>query len=279
MTTLRAALAAGAARLSAAGIAGGARDARALLAEVIGVPAGRLSITEDRELSADESKQFQMFLERRSHHEPVARILARRLFWGREFAVSPATLDPRPETETLIAAALELGPVARLADLGTGTGIIAVTLLAEWPGARALATDIDPACLSVAAANAARHGVGGRLDCIRSDWLSDVAGRFDLIASNPPYIAAAEMPGLAPDVARYDPRAALTDGGDGLTAYRRISEAAPGHLAPGGAVMVEIGPTQAEAVSALFRAAGLVDVDTRTDLDGRDRVVMARMPG
>jgi len=278
MTALRAALATGAARLAAEGIDGAVRDARALLAEATGVPAGRLLIAPDRELTSDEIEQYQMFLERRSSKEPVARILARRMFWGRDFQVAPETLDPRPETETLIAAALDLGPVARFADLGTGTGIIAITLLAEWPEATALATDIDPACLKVAAANADRHGVAARLDCRASDWFSDVTGRFALILSNPPYIAADEMAGLAPEVALHDPRGALTDGADGLTAYRRIAEAAPRHLDPGGTLMVEIGPTQGSDVSALFRAAGLIDIGTLPDLDGRDRVVMARMP-
>ncbi len=278
MTTLRAALAAGASRLAAEGVDGAARDARALLAEATGMPAGRLLIAPDRDLTSDEIEQYQLFLDRRSGNEPVARILARRMFWGRDFAVSSDTLDPRPETETLIAAALDLGPVARFADLGTGTGIIAVTLLAEWPEATALATDIDPACLKVAAANADRHGVAARLECRASDWFSDVTGRFALILSNPPYIAADEMPGLAPEVTLHDPRGALTDGADGLTAYRRIAEAAPRHLDPGGTLMVEIGPSQGADVSELFGAAGLIDIEILPDLDGRARVVMARMP-
>ena len=279
MTTLRAALAAGVARLAAAGIDGAPRDARVLLAEAIGLPAGRLLIEPDRKLERNENEQYQNFMTRRSSHEPVARILSRRVFWGREFSVSPETLDPRPETETLIAAALDLGPVHRFADLGTGTGIIAVTLLGEWPKATALATDIDPACLSVAAANAARHGVADRLDGLASDWFSHITGRFPLILSNPPYIAADEMPGLTPEVIRHDPHRALTDGADGLTAYRRIAEGAPRHLEPGGILMVEIGPTQAEDVATLLRAAGLIDPAVLRDLDGRDRVVMARMPG
>jgi release factor glutamine methyltransferase len=278
MTTLRAALAAGSAWLTSEGIDGGPRDARVLLAEAIGVPVGRLSIEPDRDLLPDEIERYQMFLDRRSCNEPVARILSRRKFWGREFCVASETLDPRPETETLIAAALELGPVTRFADLGTGTGIIAVTLLAEWPEATALAIDIDLACLSVAAANAARHGVAERLDCATSDWFGDVVGRFALIVSNPPYIAAHEMAALAPDVTRHDPHHALTDGADGLTAYRHITMAAPHHLEPGGTVMVEIGPTQGTAVSRLFRAAGLINLRILPDLDRRDRVVMAQMP-
>jgi release factor glutamine methyltransferase len=278
MTTLRAALAAGAARLAAAGIDGAPRDARVLLAEVIGVSAGRLSIAPDLDLTLDEIERYQAFLMRRSSHEPVARILSRRLFWGREFRVARETLDPRPETETLIAAALELGPVTRFADLGTGTGIIAVTLLAEWPGATALATDIDRACLSVATANAARHGVADRLDCALSDWFGDIGGRFALILSNPPYIGAREMADLAPEVAQHDPHHALTDGADGLTAYRHIAEGAPHHLEPGGILMVEIGPSQGADVSGFFQEVGLVNLRVLPDLDGRDRVVTAQMP-
>jgi len=279
MTTLRAALAAGAARLAEVGIDGAARDARALLAEATGMPAGRLLIEPDRDLAPSEIVQYQLFLDRRSSNEPVARILARRMFWGRDFQVSPETLDPRPETETLIAAALDLGPVDRFADLGTGTGIIAVTLLAEWPEATALATDIDPACLRVAAANADRHGAGDRLDCLASDWLSEVTGRYALILSNPPYIGADEMAGLAADVAGYDPHLALTDGADGLAAYRRIARGVGPHLLPAGRLMVEIGPTQGGDVADIFHAAGLRDITVLPDLDGRDRVVVARMLG
>ena len=277
MTTLRAALVAGARALSE--IDGGARDARALLAEAVGLPAGRLSLEPDRVLSDDEMARFQSFLARRSHNEPVARILARRVFWGRDFTVSPATLDPRPETETLIAAALQLGPVPRLLDLGTGTGILAVTLLAEWPEAQGVASDLDPACLKTASENAARHGVSDRLTLIRSDWFAEVTGPFPLIVSNPPYIAAEEMADLAPEVANHDPHMALTDGADGLTAYRQIAAGAAAHLTPGGTLMVEIGPTQGQQVARLFTEAGLETPEIRPDLDGRDRVVIARNPG
>lgn len=278
MTTLRMALRDGTAQLAAAGIAGAPRDARLLLAETIGVPSARMSIAPDRDLSGDELKHYQSLIGRRCGNEPVARILARRQFWGREFHVTRDTLDPRPETETLIAAALDLGPAGCFADLGTGTGIIAVTLLAEWPDATALATDIDPACLTVAAANAARHGVASRLSSLVSDWYSQVTGRFPLIVSNPPYIAAHELAGLAPEVANHDPRHALTDEHDGLTAYRSIAAGAARHLTPGGVLMVEIGPTQGAEVSGIFQAAGLVAPGLRQDLDGRDRVVTARQP-
>jgi release factor glutamine methyltransferase len=277
MTTLRAALAQGARALSE--IDGGTRDARLLLAAALGLPVGRLSLEPDRVVSEGEMLRFQEFLDRRSRHEPVARILARRVFWGREFIVSPATLDPRPETETLIAAALEVGPLPRLLDLGTGTGILAVTLLAEWPEARGVASDLDPACLEAATENAARHDVAERLTLTRSDWFAEITGPFRLIVSNPPYIAAQEMAGLSPEVANHDPHLALTDGADGLTAYRRIAAGAAAHLTPGGTLMVEIGPTQGPQVARLFTEAGLENPEIRPDLDGRDRVVIARNPG
>jgi release factor glutamine methyltransferase len=275
--TVTEALALGAARLRAAGIEGAARDARRLLAGAMGVAAGRLGAMGPEAVPAAAERRFGEMLEARAARRPVARILGRRAFWGRDFAVTDAVLDPRPETEVLLAAALE-EPARRLLDLGTGSGILAVSLLAEWPGARGVATDISAAALEVARRNAAAHGVAGRLELLESDWFARVAGRFDLIVSNPPYIAAAELPALAPEVRRHDPPEALSPGGDGLGAYRAIAAGARGHLRPGGRLLVEIGPAQAAAVAALFSAAGLEGVAVRPDLDGRERVVMAKAP-
>ncbi len=275
--TVAEALARGAARLRAAGIEGAARDARRLLADAMGVAAGRLGAMGPETVPAAAARRFDQMLEARAARRPVARILGRRAFWGRDFAVTDAVLDPRPETESLLAAALE-EPARRLLDLGTGSGILAVSLLAEWPAARAVATDISAAALEVARRNAAAHGVADRLELLESDWFARVAGRFDLIVSNPPYIAAAELPALAPEVRLHDPPGALSPGGDGLGAYRAIAAGARGHLRPGGRLLVEIGPAQAAAVAALFSAAGLEDPGLRTDLDGRDRVVAARAP-
>jgi release factor glutamine methyltransferase len=200
-----------------------------------------------------------------------------RAFWGREFRVTRDVLDPRPETETLVALALA-EPFARVLDLGTGSGCILVTLLAERPGARGVGTDISPEALLIAGENAARHGVEERVVLTPSDWFADIGGRYDLIVSNPPYIAEGEMAGLAPEVRDFEPRGALTDEGDGLGAYRVLAAGAPGHLAPGGRLLVEIGPTQGAAVSRLFAEAGLERVAVHPDLDGRDRVVAARRP-
>jgi len=273
--TLRDAVATAARRLTAAGVNGAGGDARALVAEAAGVARDRLSLHMGDEMGAAAQGRLDMMLARRVAREPVARILGRREFWGRSFAVTPDVLDPRPETECLIELALAGPAPARLLDLGTGSGCIAVTLLAEWPGATGVATDLSAPALAVAGENAARHGVASRLALLRSDWVSEVSGRFDLVVSNPPYIAEAEIAGLAPEVRGHDPPAALSDGGDGLAAYRALAGGVLRHLAPGGRLLVEIGAAQGVQVARLFAAAGLADVHIRPDLDGRDRVVSA----
>ncbi|TFL17880.1 peptide chain release factor N(5)-glutamine methyltransferase [Jannaschia formosa] len=213
---------------------------------------------------------------RRAAREPVSHILGRRAFWAHEFEVTPDVLDPRPETETLVEAALE-GELTTVLDLGTGSGCILLSLLAARPEAQGLGTDISEAALAVARRNAEALGLAARATFRRADWLSGIDGAFDLIVSNPPYIAAAEMAGLSPEVLR-EPHAALTPGGDGLDAYRVIARDAPARLAPGGRLMVEIGPTQADPVQDLFRQAGLADLRVQTDLDGRNRVVCGKIP-
>ena len=184
-------------------------------------------------------------------------------------------LDPRPETEILVAAALEL-EWDRVLDLGTGSGAILISLLAARATSTGLGTDLSEAALAVARENAAF--LGPRADFIESDWFSAVVGRFDLVVSNPPYIARDEIAGLAPEVRDWEPRLALTDDGDGLGAYRVICADAPAHLVPGGHLMVEIGPQQGQAVMALMRDAGLVETRILPDLDGRDRVICGRLP-
>lgn len=164
-------------------------------------------------------------------------------------------------------------------DLGVGSGCILITLLAERSSATGLGVDLSEAACLQASANAVAHGVQDRAEIQRSDWFENIGGHFDLIVSNPPYIALDEMDGLSPEVREHEPRLALTDEADGLDAYRRIAAGAPDHLVPGGRLLVEIGPTQAQAVGALFDAAGLADIRVVPDLDGRDRVVGARMPG
>jgi release factor glutamine methyltransferase len=203
----------------------------------------------------------------------VAQIVGRRVFWGREFVVSGAVLDPRPETETLISRTLAGPAPVSILDLGTGSGAILVTLLAEFPRARGVGTDVDAAALAVAAENAARLGVGSRTAFRLADWTDGIAERFDLVVSNPPYIAEAVLARLAPDVRDWEPRHALTPGPTGLESYARIAGGLAGVLAPGGRALFEIGADQGTAVSALLRDAGFGGACIHRDLDGRDRVV------
>ncbi len=265
----------GAARLAQAGVPGAAEDARLLLAHALDLPRHHLAAALAAPLPPEALRRFDATLAARAARQPVSQILGRRAFWRHEFRVTRDTLDPRPETETLVEAAL-VGPFASVLDLGAGTGAILISLLAERPGARGLGTDISAAALEVARENA--RAVGVCADFLESDWFASVTGQFDLIVSNPPYIALDEMAQLAPEVREWEPRQALTDGADGLSAYRAIAAGAPAHLSPGGRLMVEIGPTQGAAVAALMRAAGLAEPRILPDLDGRDRVVAARKP-
>ena len=274
----QAALVAATRRLAAAGVDGAAGDARALLAAAMDVPRDRLTLHLGDDLDAAVAARLNAMIARRLARMPVAKIIGRRAFWGRDFAVTADVLDPRPETECLIAEALRGPAPARLLDLGTGSGIIAVTLLAEWPGAWGLATDISAAALEVAGRNAGRHGVGARLGLCRSDWFARVTGGFDLIVSNPPYIAANEMPCLSAEVRDHDPEDALTDGADGLSAYRAIAAGAGAHLRPGGRVLLEIGWQQGAQVRDILSRAGFAEVASLPDLDGRDRVVVGTWP-
>jgi release factor glutamine methyltransferase len=224
-------------------------------------------------------------IDRRLKREPVSRIIGTREFYGRLYDIGPEGLDPRPETETLIEAALALidrrrwrDQSLKLLDLGTGTGCILITMLAELPRATGIGTDLSPSALALAAANAMRLGVGSRAAFVAADWLDGIGGKYDLVLSNPPYLASGEIAGLAQEVAAYDPMLALDGGPDGLDAYRRIAARAPAVLAEGGRLLVEIGASQAAQVSGIVRAAGLkLDQDQAIgrDLAGRPRTVAA----
>lgn len=270
------ALRAAASRLAGAGVTDAAGDARALLAHALDLPRHHLTAALAVPLPPEALRRFDAALRARAARQPVSQILGRRAFWKHEFRVTRDTLDPRPETEALVEAALA-ERFASVLDLGTGTGAILISLLADRAGARGTGTDISAAALQVARDNADRIGVSAKL--LESDWFSAVTGSFDLIVSNPPYIALSEMAGLAPEVRDWEPRGALTDGGDGLAAYRAIAAGAPLHLTPRGRLMVEIGPTQGRDVAGLMAAAGLQAPQILPDLDGRDRVVWARNPG
>ena len=271
------ALAAASARLRAAGVDDPARDARLLLAHAASIDASRVTLIAPEDIAPEVEERFDRLVSLRAIRVPVSQLIGQRAFYGRDFKVSRDVLDPRPETETLIGLALG-EPFARVLDLGTGSGCILVSLLAERPGATGLGVDLSPAACALAAENAARHGIGGRARFAVSNWFDGIDGRFDLVVANPPYIALSEMAGLADEVRRHEPELALTDGGDGLGAYRAIAGGLAGHLAPGGRVLLEIGPTQGAAVSALLVAAGLGSIRLHPDLDGRDRVVAARAP-
>ena len=261
-------------RLRAGGIADPARDARLLLAHAMAVPSDRLTLHLTDTLSPTVTAQFASLIAARLTQQPIAQIIGYRLFWGRRFHVTKDVLDPRPETETLISEALK-SPAKTVLDLGTGSGAILLTLLAEWPIAQGTGTDISPAALAVAQGNAQGLGLSNRASFALSNWFTTLTDRYDLITSNPPYIAADEMPHLSPEVRDHEPHIALTPGGDGLDAYRAIAAGAAAHLTAKGRLIVEIGPTQGRAVCAMFTAAGLSGATVRQDLDGRDRVVSA----
>ena len=263
-------LAAAEARLRDAGLDDPRFEAGAIAAAAQGGRA-RYPMPPGEVIGPDLLARLDDMLAARAARQPLSQITGRRDFWKHEFRVTRDTLDPRPDTEALVAAALEL-PWNSVLDLGTGTGAILISLLAERPGARGLGTDISDAALAVARDNAARIGV--RADFARADWFDGVTGRFDLILSNPPYIAQAEMAGLQPEVREWEPHLALTDGGDGLSAYRVIAAGAGAHLNPGGRVLAEIGWQQGAAVRDIFAQAG-AQVRILPDLGGRDRVIRA----
>lgn len=281
--TLKQAFVGAAAVLREAGIATPELDARLLLCHAAGLSHEAYVAGAGGPVQPATLARFGTAIDRRLKREPVARITGTREFYGRGFTIAPPALDPRPDTETLIEAALALverrgwrDQTFSLLDLGTGTGCILVTLLAELPCAQGLGTDLSPSALALAAANAARLGVGLRAAFMVADWLDGIDGKFDLVLSNPPYLASGEIAGLAPEVAAYDPMLALDGGPDGLDAYRRIAAGAPKVLTGGGQLLVEIGAGQAAQVSDIFRAAGLKLDQSQPigrDLAGRPRVV------
>jgi release factor glutamine methyltransferase len=262
-------------RLAEAGVDDPARDARRLLGHATGLDPVALAARLGDPLGPEARAAFEAAVAARARRQPVSQITGRRAFWGRDFRVTPDVLDPRPETETLVALALA-EPFGTVLDLGTGSGCLIVSLLAERPAATGTGSDISEAALEVARGNALALGVADRARFLRADWFAGIAGRFDLIVSNPPYIALDEMPGLAPEVRLWEPPGALTDGSDGLSAYRAIAAGAAAHLAPGGRLIVETGATQAWQVAGIFREAGLADVAVHPDMDGRERAVAAR---
>jgi release factor glutamine methyltransferase len=255
-------------------------DARLIVGHALDLDHLALASAADRPLMPAEIIRLNAVVARRLAHEPVARILATKEFWSLPLRVTPAVLVPRPETETVVEAALSV--VARIgspwiADLGTGSGAILLALLSEMPGAAGIGTDRDAGALAVARDNAQSLGLAGRAAFAACDFGAAIANGCDLVVSNPPYIPTADIATLAPDVRDFDPRLALDGGRDGLAAYRAIAADARRLLAPGGWLAVEIGIGQAEAVTALLAHGGLAVTDApRRDLAGLPRVVVAQ---
>lgn len=266
------------ARLRAAGVPDPARDARVLLAHAARVDAARVTLIAPEDIAPDIAERYDHLVSLRAVRVPVSQLVGAREFYGRRFEISREVLDPRPETESLVEAALS-SPFDRVLDLGLGSGCIIVTLLLERPQATGIGVDISEAACLQASANAILHDVGDRLDIQRSDWFETVEGRFDLIVSNPPYLAASEMKHVQPELRDHEPRLALTDEADGLSAYRQIAAEAQGYLSAKGHVMVEMGWRQAADVKAIFAAQGWGEIAILPDLDGRDRILCASKPG
>ncbi len=268
-------------QLTTAGIATAALDARVLVQHALRLSPGALIIAPDRPLSNLERQTVAAIIERRAAREPTAYILGQREFWSLDFQVGPAVLIPRPDSETLIEAALDVLPVdrpARILDLGTGSGCLLCAVLSERPTATGIGIDLSPAAAAVAAANAHRLGLGPRASFVVSDWAAALSGRFDLVLCNPPYIPTTDFASLMPEVAGHEPRLALNGGDGGLAAYTRLCPDLLRLLIPGGAVAFEVGVGQASAVSRLCAAAGLIPAPTRADLAGVARCLVATAP-
>jgi release factor glutamine methyltransferase len=223
-------------------------------------------------------ERFAAMVSRRCAREPVSRILGSREFWSLRFAVGPATLDPRPDSETLVASVLARLPDRNAAiailDLGTGTGCLLLALLSELPQATGIGIDLDAAARDTAAANAEALGLGARAAFRLGDWARDISAQFDVIVSNPPYIESMAIDELAPEVAQYDPRGALDGGPDGLSAYRALLPQAAQRLKPGGLLALEIGAGQGPAVRVLAADAGFSDLGGAQDLAGIERCLL-----
>lgn len=273
--TLAEALAAAARTLEAAEVEAPRREARLLLTHATGLDlAAQLRHSGDPMPSSD----FAALVARRAAREPMALITGGQGFWSLDLAVSAATLIPRADSEALIEAALALRPdraVARILDLGTGTGCLLLAALTEFPDAWGLGVDLSPAAVALARRNAAALGLAHRTAFIAGDWAAAVDARFDLVLANPPYIPTAEIAGLMEEVALHEPRSALDGGGDGLDAYRRIVAALPALLTQEGAAILELGIGQAEAVAGLARGVGLHVHPPYLDLAGVERACVA----
>jgi release factor glutamine methyltransferase len=271
------------AHLTRSGIAGAAADVRRLVAGALAVDAARLVREPERALTDAELATLSSYVARRARREPVSRILGARDFYGRSFAISPATLDPRPDTETLIEAALAIVREEgwrrrdlRILDVGTGSGCLLLTLLCELDGASGLGTDISVPALAVARANADRLGMSHRASWLTADALETVSGSFHILVSNPPYVRTGEIAALEPEVCEFDPAAALDGGADGLAVYRSLAMGIA-RVVPNGWTVLEVGYDQADAVASIVSEgvgrSAVADLRFYQDVSGKRRCV------
>ena len=273
--TVQELLTAGQAKLRECGISDPVRDARLLLADCLELRTQNLNLLDNSCISEIKISKFWRMINERCKKKPVSKILGYRSFWGRDFEINENVLDPRGDTETLIELILECN-FENMLELGTGSGAIAITVLAERPEVTCVATDISQYALDTARTNSKRHGVQSRLKLLYSNWFDKISGSFDIIVSNPPYISSREYAQLSAEVLKYDPKISLTLGGDGLEAYREILSQALEKLSKNGHIFLEIGYTQANAVGHLFKEAGFQQIKVHKDLGSRDRVISAK---
>lgn len=279
-TSIGAALSSATARLAEIAMTEPRRQARRLIAAALQITATEVFAHPERKLTDAEQARLGDMLRRIAAHEPLSRITGSREFWGLDFLLSADTLDPRPETETLVEAVL--GRLAdrnrpyRLLDLGTGTGCLLLALLSELPNATGLGVDLAPHAAAAARRNAKRLGLAPRASFVAGDWASSISARFDAVVANPPYISSGDIAGLMPEVRKHDPHLALDGGVDGLAAYRAMAADLPRLLQCGGLFAVEIGSGQGEAVASILAHTGLIIEGVAADLAGIARVLVAR---
>jgi len=269
--------------LAAAGLEEPRRLARRIMTEALHLSPAEVFAHPQRHLGDEERIRIEAIATRVIAREPLSRILGHREFWGLDFALSPDTLDPRPETETIVEAMLARLPDRekpyRVLDLGTGSGCLLLALLSEYPNANGFGVDVAPGAAMAARHNAERLGLGARAQFVVGDWGAALAGRFDVVVANPPYIATAELASLPPEVRDHDPNRALDGGADGLDSYRAIMPDLPRLLQPSGLVAAEFGAGQADAIAKMIGDRGLAVEEIAADLAGIARVIVARRPG
>jgi release factor glutamine methyltransferase len=271
---------------AAAGLDTPALDARVLVGHALGLDHAALAAAAERALDREERERIATMASRRLAREPVSRIVGMKEFWGLPLKVNPAVLVPRPETETVVTTALAAldrdsgrARALRVADLGTGSGALLLALLSELPNAFAIGTDLSTTALALARDNARQLGLAARAAFVACDFAAALAGPFDLVVANPPYVASTELAQLAPEVRDHDPLLALDGGPDGLRAYRALAAEAPRLIGAGGHMVIEVGVGQADSVASLFTRTQPLDVTTAADLTGIPRALHIRPAG